>query len=167
MRGRSGVAKLTVVVALALATVACGREAGSDRGSAGHDDTTTTTIERTEWSSALDASCVTLNRRYGQLSTADPADRTDAIAYAGDVSAFAGELVILVRRSGTPSKDRVALGELADRVDELAAAAADLKAAAQRGDAADTTSATDRLTTAGEAINVLAETLDVPACGGF
>jgi sugar phosphate isomerase/epimerase len=152
---------------LAAATIAgaCGGDDGSASGA--DDPEPTTTVGRDAWSDSLDEACAELNRDYGQLAAADPSNRDEAIAYAREVDEFAADLVAALSQAGVPSGDRDDADALADLVDELAVAAADLVEAAEDGDVAGANRATEQLERIGVDINAASAELDVPSCGGF
>lgn len=163
-----GAARAVLVAGALVALVAgCGGDDDSPAGDTSPATSTTVVVDRSTWSERLDAACSELDADHSDLAVADPTDRAGAIEYAAQVSDFADELEAILDEAGVPSQDRSSATALSDRVEELAEAAADLAAAARRGDVEQTREATRRLTAAGEAINPLAEGLDVPSCSGF
>lgn len=153
-----------VVLAVVVATAAScgGADDRSDSASA-----TTVAVERSAWSEQLEEACEDLNSDHGQLASADPRSREDAVAYAQEVEDFAVDLVRVLDDAGVPDEDRAAADELIGLADRLAAAASDLADAAGDGDVAAARAATDELRDVGDQINPLAESLDASACGGL
>lgn len=165
MRRRS--IRTTLVAGLLAAATVAGACGGDDGSASGADDPGPTTVARDAWSDSLDEACAELNREYGQLATADPSNRDEAIAYARQVDEFATDLAAALSQAGVPSADRDDADALADLVDELVAAASDLVEAAEDGDVDGANRATEQLERIGVELNAASAELDVPACGGF
>lgn len=155
------------MVALCVLTVVGGCGGGAteepDRAGVAPDPTVATAT----WVRDLDAACSGLNRDYQRLATADPVDRSGAVAYAGQVDAFAREFARVVADAGVPTSGRAAAADLGALAEDFASATDELSRAADEGDVAAVDAATDEIARLGDELNAAAEALDVPACGGF
>jgi hypothetical protein len=164
-RGWTGAALVMALCAVPVGLGACGGGTGdgSDRGAASPDPTVATET----WARGLDAACSGLNREYQRLATADPVDRSDAVDYAEQVDSFAREFARVVADAGVPASDEAAAADLGALAEDFAGAADELFRAAGEGELAAVDAATDEIARLGDELNDAADSLDVPACGGF
>jgi hypothetical protein len=120
-----------------------------------------------EWRSEVQAGCQEWNRDYAHLEDAEPSTAEEAVEHTGDVDALASGLAGVLTDAGLPEDDREDAEQLVELSTQMAAAADDLATAAASADGTGVDEATERIESLGESINELAESLQVPACGGY